>query len=349
MKHLFHAAYIIFFGSMLQIVLAEEKKEPLLYAFKQHFQKEYFSPGIVMQFVFDYQNDRHFNGNNGFSVANARFQVKGVFDGGFGYFFQLNHINAPALLDAYMYFERKHLPRLTIGQFKVPFSKEFLIAAPNIDFVNRSRVVQNLVPGRQIGLMISGDVVEHLLRYEVGVFNGNHYKDNANDNQHFLSAGRIIFNPLQKRGSHQLTNLEVGFNAAFSEDKDLSLISKSITDFSGSRLCIGTDLRWTSGDFLLAGEYLHVQLKNDEDVTFSPSGFHFTLGYDLVPGDIQILSRWDHFDYEKINSAGKNDWLILGLNVWPTGVTEMQINYVVDLEKSSVKNHQILFNSQIAL
>jgi hypothetical protein len=81
----------------------------------------------------------------------------------------------------------------------------------------------------------------------------------------------------------------------------------------------------------------------------SPKGYHLTIGYDIVPGEIQFLSRWDHVDFDKINYQGSSDWLVLGMDFWPTSVTEIQINYIVDTDYTSFKSHQILFNSQIAL
>ena len=70
--------------------------------------------------------------------------------------------------------------------FKAPFSKEFLIGADAIDFVNRSRVVAVLAPGRQIGLQARGRLNPGIpVDYNLGIFNGNGYGGNSNDNNDF--------------------------------------------------------------------------------------------------------------------------------------------------------------------
>ena len=114
--------------------------------------KDYCSLGFLVQSVADFQPERTLVGSNGFSIANVRILVSGRLQGSFGYLIQTSMIKSPALLDAKVYYEFSPAFAMDFGQFKAPFSAEYLIYAGNIDFVNRSQVVSALAPGRQIGL-----------------------------------------------------------------------------------------------------------------------------------------------------------------------------------------------------
>ena len=111
------------------------------------FKKDYLSLGLVLQVVSDFQIERSFPGNNGFTMANMRFIVSGEFDQKFGYLMRTNFINSPAILDAKLHYRFSKKFIIDLGQFKSPFSHEFLIPAESIDFVNRSRAVALLAPG----------------------------------------------------------------------------------------------------------------------------------------------------------------------------------------------------------
>ena len=326
---------------------ARAAEEPVLDAYRKQFQKEYLQLGTVMQFVFDYQNERIQAGQNGFSVANMRLKLKGEFDGGFGYAFQTRFTSAPSILDANMYYSISPPFTVRIGQFKAPFSKEYLISAPDIDFVNRSRVVSALAPGRQIGLQLSGLTARDAVSFQIGLFNGNGFSVNANDSNDFLYAGRIAFLPQVFHDVPDNYQLELGVNAAFSTDSTVSIVDGLLPGYSGDRLVLGADMRLNVNRVLLAGEYIRAKLKPDTGEEIKPSGFHATTGYMVTP-KVQVLFRWDHFNLDMlVENSFESDWLIGGVNVWPTGTTEVQVNYIIDLDDRDMEHHQVLVNTQI--
>lgn len=106
---------------------------------------------------------------------------------------------------------------------------------------------------------------------------------------------------------------------------------------------MGADARFTSGSLLLAGELIYGRLEDPLGLVTEPWGFHATGGYMISPGS-QLLVRWDRLDTD-IGDAG--DLLIVGLNVWPTRATEIQVNYVIDTDASDFDNHQLLANFQV--
>ena len=72
-----------------------------------------------------------------------------------------------------MFYKVTPAVRIDVGQFKSPFSYEFLTPSQSIDFVNRSQVVTALAPGRQLGAQIGFEWSEGRYGARVGVFNGN--------------------------------------------------------------------------------------------------------------------------------------------------------------------------------
>jgi len=86
------------------------------------------------------------------------------------------------LLDAYGVYHICSELNIQFGQFKVPFSREWLIDDSVFPFAERS-IGFSFQPGRDIGLTISGDILNRLFSYQVGIFNGDGIDGSARGNQ----------------------------------------------------------------------------------------------------------------------------------------------------------------------
>jgi len=80
-------------------------------------------------------------------------------------------IGGPEIDDAYV--EARFAPavRLRMGRFKVPIGLENLQSTSGLTHVERGFPTA-LVPGRDVGAMLSGDVLGDRLQYALGLFNG---------------------------------------------------------------------------------------------------------------------------------------------------------------------------------
>lgn len=184
------------FGILLFLLIGSAinaQDEPLGEALKENFKKSYLSVGMLLQTVGDFQAERVAAGNNGFNISNFRLSLSGELDRGFAYFVQANFIASPAILDARLSYRLSPHLLLDAGLFKAPFSKEFLTTADAIDFVNRAQVVTALVPGREIGVQLRGELAGPAVTATIGGFNGNRSAANNNDNGEFLYAGRLAW------------------------------------------------------------------------------------------------------------------------------------------------------------
>jgi phosphate-selective porin len=330
-----------------EVIFADEGgKEPVYEKLTEFLKRDYFTMGAVLQVVGDVQPERMLSGNNGFSVANFRLNFRGELDGGFGYWLQASFISSPAILDGSMYYEPNPAARITVGRFKSPFSAEFLIAAPDIDFVNRSQVVSALAPGRQVGVKLSGKTNNKVFSYAAGIFNGNSPSENANDNNDFLYAARATLSTSFSDGDHD-RNFEIGANVAQSHDSKYSLHGDRMSLFTGNRMLFGADIRLSVRNWLVSGEAIIADLDPRSGETMKPFGYQMTAGY-MVSDKSQLLARWDSFDAEDLHLAGgKTDLVVLGFNHWPTKATELQVNYIIDIDDNALKHNQWLINLQI--
>jgi phosphate-selective porin OprO/OprP len=105
---------------------------------------------------------------------------------------------SPAIFDAY--WEGKFVPAFTVrvGKFKPPLGLERLQSATDIVFAERG-LPTNLVPSRDIGLQIAGDISEGFLAYQVGVFNGTPDLANGGDDLSNAKdfAARVFLQPFR--------------------------------------------------------------------------------------------------------------------------------------------------------
>jgi len=319
-------------------------REPLMDQLLESFQREYLTLGILLQVVGDLQPERTFAGNSGFSIANARVRVAGELDGGFGYLVRANLAGSPSILDAALHYRIAQPVTIQAGLFKAPFSREFLTNAGSIDFVNRSQVVSALAPGRQIGMQLSGRADHDAVEYSVGAFNGNRFGPNGNDNDGLLYVGRIGVWPRVFGPTPGADRLGVGFNLGFSRDQNAPVGNGFLTAFRGDRTLYGADVLLTRGELLLSAEIIGARLAPPVGPAIHPFGWHATAGYKITPKS-QLLLRLDSFRPDGVGPD--QDLVVLGYNLWPTRPTELQVNYIIPLQRGAVDRNQILINVQV--
>jgi phosphate-selective porin OprO/OprP len=119
------------------------------------------------------------------------------------------------IYDAYAelkYFDRA---KVRVGKFKPPVGLERLQSDDDTNFAERG-LPTLLVPSRDIGYQISGDLVKRRVAYATGVFNGvpdNSLSDSAVSN-HRDYDGRIFLTPFQPDSHNPLNGLGVGVGAS---------------------------------------------------------------------------------------------------------------------------------------
>lgn len=115
------------------------------------------------------------------------------------------------LQDAYI--EARFAPgfRVRSGKYKPPVGLERLQSANDIVFVERG-LPTNLVPNRDVGFQLSGDLFKGRVSYAAAVMNGvldGSLGDGDNNDDKDL-AGRVFFTPFRNSTGHLLQNLGFG-------------------------------------------------------------------------------------------------------------------------------------------
>ena len=155
---------------------------------------------------------------------------------------------------------------LRAGHFKVPVSREFLVAEQRTEFMERALLSSGLAPGRDWGLMAHGRVpAARGLGYLLGVFAGDTWSETCRAGA--TAAGRVVLQPGP--------NLQVGLSGSVGyvrtprmppgEAPDAKgLQGKNASGWvffprplvEGQRRRLGADLRYAAGALSLTAELL---------------------------------------------------------------------------------------------
>jgi phosphate-selective porin OprO and OprP len=120
--------------------------------------------------------------------------------------------NNGLLQDAYLNMHYWPEFQVQVGKFKPPVGLERLQSGSNLTFAERAYPTQ-LVPNRDVGVQVHGELFDGVLGYQAGVFNG--VQDGGSGDQdisddHKDLAGRIFLQPFKKSGAEPLRGLGFG-------------------------------------------------------------------------------------------------------------------------------------------
>jgi phosphate-selective porin OprO/OprP len=119
------------------------------------------------------------------------------------------------------YFSRFNL---RVGKFKPPVGLERLQSDDDTNFIERG-LPTLLVPSRDIGYQLSGDIVKRRVSYAVGVFNGvpDNSLSDASVSDHRDYSARIFLTPFLPDARNPLNGLGVGLGASSGNVDGLAL------------------------------------------------------------------------------------------------------------------------------
>jgi phosphate-selective porin len=178
---------------------------------------------------------------------------------------------------------------LQAGQFKTPFSREFITSLADIETADRSTVVDSLAPKRDIGLM--GEYRKDRISVLAGIFNGEGQNVSSNADSTLLGVGRVAV--------QLLARLSVAVNAA---------------RYFGDSTRYGVDAAYEGTRVALKGEYL--RQRRDGTSTPYDSGW-YGLGTLTVSPALQVVGKYEEFKRPGISSASSNSAWTAGVNIYP--------------------------------
>ncbi len=178
--------------------------------------------GVVQFDSRTFFHDGGLNGNDGFLIRRARPILSGTFYHDFDYMFVPDFGGSTVQIqDAYVNYRYNPALQLEVGKFKSPIGLEQLQADANTTFNERS-LVTDLVPNRDLGVELHGDLLDSRVSYAVGVFNGAPDYNGTSTNQSFQDykalVSRVFFQPWKNSSVDAVRGL--GFGVAGSYEAD---------------------------------------------------------------------------------------------------------------------------------
>jgi phosphate-selective porin len=207
-----------------------------------------------------------------------------------------------SMQDAYIRWNRDSLA-VQIGQFKTPFSREFVTSLAEIETADRATVVDSLAPKRDIGIMASY-AIGGRATISAGIFNGEGQNVTANSDSSVLGVARVTFRPLPF--------LVLGANAG-----------RYFADSIRYGMDAGIEATWIT----LRGEYLSQHrdaLDADDD-----QGWYALAAAPVRPW-LQPVFKYEWFDRPGIAlGTQKNRAWTVGVNLFPwSRATRLTLEYV---------------------
>jgi phosphate-selective porin len=251
------------------------------------------------------------------------------------------------MTDAYINWNRYDSANVRIGQFKTPFGFEQLYADPRLYTAERSLVNDRLTPGRQIGVQVGGEAYYERFNYSLGIFNGSGTNQNFNDNDKFMTAGRVSVVPWSGRLLDNQSRWSVGLNAFRTTDTSLAQAADFGIDstpatpakdniFTGRRHGLGYDTQFELGPFEVWGEYLRgtfEPLSRVPAARFQSDGWYEQASYYLILDKLQLVERIEVFDPSNLVNIGATRSSVLGMNWY---IKQHDLKLQVDWMRSHV-------------
>ena len=250
---------------------------------------------------------------NSLELRRARLAVEGNLVPKVAYKVQIDAVKSPVLLDARLDYAPRQYAKVTVGQFKIPFSQENLISSRDMIPIERSLGGLLLVPGRDtgsngrdIGAQLAGNIVRDdgrpLFDYAVGVFNGAGI-NTRDDNRRKDAAARLVVHPF----------------AGLSLAGDYYNGATGAKELSKERA--GVEFAYVHKPFTLQGEYIW-----GHDDAVRKYGWYTQFAYRFRP-KWEALARFDTYDPKRHSGKDVTNTYLVGVNWYLSNWVKLQTNY----------------------
>jgi polyhydroxyalkanoate synthesis regulator phasin len=213
--------------------------------------------------------------------------------------------------------------RPRIGQYKVPFDREFLTSAFNLQLIDRSLANSEFSLQRDIGVQLSGKFLQDRVNYAVGMFNGSG-ANQGNQDQNFIYVGRLVYTPFGAYPYSQAAldtpdspKLALGVAGAYlpglqpGERDTLAgvLGDTDIVPVNSDVHQLTTDLAFKYRNFSFEGGLYFRSIDPEKDTPFGDQdayGYYLQGGYFLIPKKFELAARYSWMDPDSPTSKNDN-------------------------------------------
>ena len=251
-------------------------------------------------------------GNSSFYVRRARLCMQGTL---YKYFdfkveSEFGKGTSGRLTDGYLNVRYFPQVQFKMGQYKQPFSLEELTSPNWIDFVEKS-LANNLVPARDAGIMLHGDLFKGIINYGIGIANGYRVNQSQDTDDHKDVVGRVVFSPFSRVHNSFVKGLHLGGSFTYGKQESESdewwnkgefktAAGTRYLEFDddvvhdGSRSRYGAELSWFLGPFSLKGEWMELRMDDiyleNQKEDFNADAGYISLSY-FITGEQQPFKK----------------------------------------------------------
>jgi phosphate-selective porin len=292
-----------------------------------------------------YQGFEQSGVNNAFDLHRTRLDVRGDVTDKWSYDVYTEFSGSGAkLLDAWTSYKFADYLKLQAGQFKVPFSLESLTSDSQLDFIDRSQLVEALAGrskdvignqnGRDIGVQIGGSFVKpgdfYLFDYTFGVFNGAGYDVTTDNNNRKDFGGRFTVHPIK--------------NLSVSADFYNGVGNYGTPAKNQKRNRGGFDARYVIGALALQAEY-----DKGTDGGIKRDGWFGQATYFVIPKHLQLAAKYDTYDPNKALPTDRAKIYTGGVNYFFNDWTKITVDYLDRREETAtqIKNNILEVQLQV--
>jgi phosphate-selective porin OprO/OprP len=234
--------------------------------------------GLVQFDSRSFFGDNGLNGNDGFLLRRARPIFSGTVFHDFDYNFTPDFGGSTVQIqDAWLNYRYSPELQLQAGKFKSPVGLEQLQSDPVTSFNERS-LATDLVPNRDLGLALKGELFSGAASYTLGLFNGAADYNGTTTNVSFQDdkafAGRVFFEPWKNsdvsglrglgfgvggsyQANHPNTNAATGLTPGFTTDGQQKFFTYATgVNASGAAWRVSPQASYYYGPFGLLAEYV---------------------------------------------------------------------------------------------
>jgi phosphate-selective porin OprO and OprP len=274
--------------------------------------------GLIQADSRTFPADGGIRGNDGFILRRAR----PIFTGTVFHDFDFNFTpdfggSTVQILDAYLNYRLIPEFQVEAGKFKSPVGLEAL-QSDTVTAFNERSMASDLVPNRDLGVELHGDLFNGALSYAVGIFDGtsdyNGTTANVDYDDDKTFAGRIFAQPWKNSGVKALQGLGFGLGGSYE-------IDRSATNASSTSLTPGyaTDgqqkfFSYSSGVFA-----------NGSHWRLSPQAYYYygplSLLAEYVVSDQNVTKGTTTADLQNTAWQVSGGWVLTGESASYTGIT----------------------------
>jgi phosphate-selective porin OprO/OprP len=265
-------------------------------------------------------HDGGVKGNNGFLLRRARPILQGTIFRDFDFLLVPDFGGSTVqIVDAYLNYRYRPELQMQAGKFKSPVGLEHLQADISTLFNERS-LATDLVPYRDVGVELHGELLGGTINYAAGILNGtpDYTTATANadydDNKAF--AGRLFFQPFKQTARAALRGLGLGVGGSYEVDR-------AWTNTASTGLTPG----YTTDGQQKFFTYNNGVVGNGTHWRISPQGYYYYGPFGLLGeytiSDQRVINLPKHQSTHLQHTAWEltGSWVLTGEEASYTGVT----------------------------